>query len=69
MKSCHLQQPDGSRRYYDKWNMSDKKTVWFPLYVEYKKQNKWTIKTKHKQSHRYREQKEFVKGERRGRKK
>ena len=62
MKSCHLQQPDGSRGYYDKWNMSDKKTVWFPLYVEYKKQNiNRVIDTENKQ--------EFVRGERRERKK
>ena len=38
---------DGSRRYYSKWNKSKTNTVWFHLYVESKKQNKWTnlIKT------------------------
>ena len=30
--------------------------VWFHLYVESKKQNKWTNITKQKQTHRYREQ-------------
>ena len=28
---------------------------WFHLYVEYKKQNKWTNITKQKQTHTYRE--------------
>ena len=31
-------------------------TVWFHIYVESQKQNKWTNITKQKLSHRYREQ-------------
>ena len=30
-------------------------TIWFHLYEESKKQNKWTNKTKWEQTHRYRE--------------
>ena len=49
---------DGPRGYYAKWNKADRKrnTVWFHLYVESKKQNKWTNKTKQERTHRYREQ-------------
>ena len=49
----------GARGYYAKWNKSDRErtnAVWFHLYVESKRQNKWTNITKQKQSHRYREQ-------------
>ena len=52
-----MQQHDGPRAYYAKWDVRQRKTngVWLYLYVESKKQNKWTNKTKGEQTHRYRE--------------
>ena len=48
---------DGLRRYYAKWNKSKReRQIWFHLYMEFKKQRKWTNITKQKQSHRHREQ-------------
>ena len=45
------------KRYYSKWNKQTKaNTVWFHLYMESVKQNKWTNRTKQKQSHSYGEQ-------------
>ena len=38
---------DRSSENYAKWNKSEKdKTIWFHLYVDSKKQNKWTHETK-----------------------
>ena len=53
-----MQQHDGPRAYYAKWDVRQRKTngVWLYLYVESKKQNKWTNITKKKQTYRYREQ-------------
>ena len=51
--------------------MSQRKTnsVWFHLFVESKKQNKWTNRTEKKQSYRYREQTGVARGEGGGRRK
>ena len=52
---CNMNAPGG---YYAQWNMSDieRQILYiFHLYVESKKQNKWTNVTKQKQIHRYRE--------------
>ena len=48
---------DRPRGYYAKWNKSEKdKYCMISLYMESKKQNTWTNRTKQKQTHRYREQ-------------
>ena len=46
MQFYHLQQMDGPRGYYAKYNVRQRKIniIWFHLYVESKEQNKWTNK-------------------------
>ena len=58
MKSHHLQQYDGPKGYYTKWDKSIRKTnmVWPYLHVKSKKQNEQRKQNENRPIYRYREQ-------------